>query len=464
MTKWERGLLWGVSLALVSVTSVFGQDAGPYAVGDTGADLVYTPVIPCRIIDTRLAGGMLLAATTRSFLVTGTAGFETQGGHVGGCAVPDGATAVMLNFIAVEAAGPGDLRAWPYGQAAPLASIVNYASVTGLNIANGVMVPLCDPSIAPACPFHLTVQADASATQIVVDVLGFMRGVAPQAVTTSLLADGAVSAAKLGNNSVDSLKIVDGSVGAVDVNSGEVQLRVGSSCAAGSSIRTINGNGTVVCQPDTNSGGTVTSIAAGNGLQGGTITTAGTLSVAFAGSGVANTAARSDHVHVPPVVTLTKSISATTCVVQGDAPSGDSNACGGGGMVRTDGDNSFPCTVRARTTRDTWLCALDLPSGSQITNITAFGTDAAGDGYMEALVWRTANNTFAPNIFSNFGGVWQSSGTAFAGGAFSFPIFNAVTPHTVSGDFRYVIGFAMKSPTIGNGVQAYGFKVTYTTQ
>ena len=30
---------------------------GPYNLGDTQADLVYTPVTPCRIIDTRRAGG-----------------------------------------------------------------------------------------------------------------------------------------------------------------------------------------------------------------------------------------------------------------------------------------------------------------------------------------------------------------------------------------------------------------------
>lgn len=44
-------------------------------------------------------------------------------------------------------------------------------------------------------------------------------------------------------------------------------------------------------------GGTVTSITAGDGLLGGTITTSGTLSVALAGSGAATSVARSDHTH-----------------------------------------------------------------------------------------------------------------------------------------------------------------------
>lgn len=44
-------------------------------------------------------------------------------------------------------------------------------------------------------------------------------------------------------------------------------------------------------------GGTVTSVAAGDGLLGGTITESGTISVDFAGSGSATTVARSDHTH-----------------------------------------------------------------------------------------------------------------------------------------------------------------------
>jgi hypothetical protein len=66
-------------------------------------------------------------------------------------------------------------------------------------------------------------------------------------------------------------------------------------------------------------------------------------------------------------------------------------------------------------------------------------------------------------FFSNFGGTWQSSGTAFTAGQTSFPIFSAATPHTVSGLFKYVIGFGMKSPT-GQTIWAEGFRVTYTTQ
>jgi hypothetical protein len=87
------------------------------------------------------------------------------------------------------------------------------------------------------------------------------------------------------------------SSGTLAVDYAAVQTRVGGFCPPGSGIRVVNSNGTVVCQLDTNSGGTVTAVSAGAGLTGGPITTSGTLNVNFAGTGSAASAARSDHNH-----------------------------------------------------------------------------------------------------------------------------------------------------------------------
>jgi hypothetical protein len=145
------------------------------ALGDSDSDLLFVPVPPCRIIDTRLAGGALAANSTRSFKVNGTDAFQAQGGKDGGCGIPAGAvppdaTAAMLNFVAVTPEGAGDLRAWAYGQPKPLAAVLNYARVTGLNIANGVIVPITGSSLQP---FDLNVSTDVSGTQLVVDVTGY---------------------------------------------------------------------------------------------------------------------------------------------------------------------------------------------------------------------------------------------------------------------------------------------------
>ncbi|HYG65130.1 MAG TPA: hypothetical protein VEL74_21295 [Thermoanaerobaculia bacterium] len=153
-----------------SVTNVSAK-----ALGDPESELLFVPVEPCRIIDTRVAGGPVAANTNRDFRVTGTTGFEAQGGNAGGCGIPIGsvdplAPAVVINFIAVGPSGPGNLRAWEFGQPIPRASVINYANVTGLNIANGVIVPVAGVSTA-ASDMHI--RADAAGTHVVADVTGY---------------------------------------------------------------------------------------------------------------------------------------------------------------------------------------------------------------------------------------------------------------------------------------------------
>ncbi len=81
----------------------------------------------------------------------------------------------------------------------------------------------------------------------------------------------------------------------IDTNA--VQARIVGSCAAGSSMRSIDANGGVVCETDNDSGGTITSVLAGTGLAGGGASGGVSLAINFAGSGAASTAARSDHHH-----------------------------------------------------------------------------------------------------------------------------------------------------------------------
>ena len=127
----------------------------PRAFGDSADNLVFTPVAPCRIIDTRNIGAPpgtpLLPGVPRNVRATG-ASFTDQGGFAGSCGVPFGpATSVFINFVAVSPAGAGNLRAFVFGAGAPNASIINYSNVPGLNIANGLAVPICNPAVS-GCP------------------------------------------------------------------------------------------------------------------------------------------------------------------------------------------------------------------------------------------------------------------------------------------------------------------------
>jgi hypothetical protein len=177
-----------------------GANLGDLArVGDTAADLVFTPVPPCRILDTRVAGGIMVAGTPRNFFVAGAAGFAGQGGTAGGCGIPLGtATAAVVNLVAVSPAGTGNLRAWAVASpqpGPPAASLLNFEPILPA-LANGIAVPICDTS-AGSCPFDMRVQVNASDTHFLADVVGYFARVS-EPRTTQILYGGVTNLAPPG--------------------------------------------------------------------------------------------------------------------------------------------------------------------------------------------------------------------------------------------------------------------------
>lgn len=117
------------------------------------SDLVYTPLNPCVVFDTRpvFGGtGAMAAGETRTFHVVGsTNDFLAQGGQVaGGCGVPGFAAgspvvrAVMINLVAIEPQGSGQLKAWATDQVEPVqGALVNYALLNpSMNNSNAVAI------------------------------------------------------------------------------------------------------------------------------------------------------------------------------------------------------------------------------------------------------------------------------------------------------------------------------------
>lgn len=74
--------------------------------------------------------------------------------------------------------------------------------------------------------------------------------IADGGVTSLMIADGTVANVDLAPNAVNAGHIVDGSVGLADINTAQVQARVGGSCAVGQYVRAIAADGTVTCGSD----------------------------------------------------------------------------------------------------------------------------------------------------------------------------------------------------------------------
>jgi len=95
--------------------------------------LLFVPVTPCRVVDTRAAGGpfggpTMAGGSTRSFAIPQSA-----------CGIPPTAQAYSLNVTVVPKGSLSYLTLWPTGQTQPLVSTLN--SWGGIVVANAAIVP-----------------------------------------------------------------------------------------------------------------------------------------------------------------------------------------------------------------------------------------------------------------------------------------------------------------------------------
>jgi hypothetical protein len=147
----------------------------PNSLGDSGDDLVFTPVTPCRIIDTRIASGgsagRIGPNLGKQFSVS-LADYSTQGGFAGSCGIPIAPAAVAINVTSVDQTGQGNLRVIQSGGGTPNVSLVNYNP--GINIANAAVVA----SAGSLGGDNIFIYSGNSASHVVVDIMGYLA--APQ--------------------------------------------------------------------------------------------------------------------------------------------------------------------------------------------------------------------------------------------------------------------------------------------
>jgi hypothetical protein len=187
MKTWQK--LAGVAVVLVCVTAtgaavgaavaaptggsrqsaVAGGHAVPDASSGFGVESKFTPITPCRIVDTRSGGGALTGGHARSFLATGTTAFPSQGGTSGGCGIPTAATAIDVSFQSVDSTKTGYVNETAYGTAFSTASLLHYAPKQIIGTGTGT--------------FAFQLKSSRGSTDVLVDVLGYY--IAPMTATVN---------------------------------------------------------------------------------------------------------------------------------------------------------------------------------------------------------------------------------------------------------------------------------------
>ena len=139
------------------------------SLGAATNDLVYTPITPCRILDTRVAGGAIAGNFSRDFnAVVGSGGnFSSQGGSATDCGgVAAGQAAAVINVTAVTPTGAGFATVYPFGSTRPLASSVNYTA--GAIVNNTVVTKLPNPLTTKDFSIYTFATSD-----FVADIVGY---------------------------------------------------------------------------------------------------------------------------------------------------------------------------------------------------------------------------------------------------------------------------------------------------
>jgi hypothetical protein len=153
--------------AVITELAKAADGDGTLALGALGNDLVYTPITPCRILDTRVAGGAIAADASRNFLAINSANFTAQGGSATNCGTLGlNATAVAVNLTAVTPTNAGFATAHRFGTPRPLAASLNYTAGAIVNNALIIQIP------NPLSTFDFSLYTFAQ-SHYVADIVGY---------------------------------------------------------------------------------------------------------------------------------------------------------------------------------------------------------------------------------------------------------------------------------------------------
>lgn len=167
-----------------------GELIKPQALGDPFADLTYTAVTPCRLVDTRggtgAFAGPVVGGTTLAIDTDGLADLSSQGGS-SGCGSWENVAGIAVVVTAASPSNTGHFRAFAYGGSLPNASVLNYRP--GVNIANTTIVPQNTGVVAYEMSLYVS-----GTTHVVVDVVGYFDPPSAAAPTTKTVTGSATLA------------------------------------------------------------------------------------------------------------------------------------------------------------------------------------------------------------------------------------------------------------------------------
>lgn len=168
--------LFGLQLALSVTLAVAAFTGSAFAqIGSSGADLVFTPVTPCRLVDTRTiygGTGPILINSTRGFGVWGYSSYAAQGGSPTNCGLTAGknTAAIAVSMAVVSPAGQGYLTAFP-GDVAdaskPLAATLNY-NAGEVVVSNAAILKVNQGAASPDLKIF-----SSNTTEVIIDVVGY---------------------------------------------------------------------------------------------------------------------------------------------------------------------------------------------------------------------------------------------------------------------------------------------------
>jgi Chaperone of endosialidase len=137
------------------------------AVGDVADDLVYTPVSPCRLFDSRPAQGGLGVLNPNVRRTYGATTPVTNQGGPGGCVAPAGAAVALIQIGTLTPAGFGYVQGGAQGVATFPNALILYQS--GDQYGTSVAMPL------NVTNGRFDVQVQGSATDLYGDLLGYFQ-------------------------------------------------------------------------------------------------------------------------------------------------------------------------------------------------------------------------------------------------------------------------------------------------